>query len=137
VAEYALLLFIVVVIAAGTYRFLGNRIKGSGDKTTQQFSGQSGGETAGGAGGGNEQQGANGKPTGGGAGAAASGGGGSGGGGGGNTGGVGGDNRGNGNGDQDIENVQKTPLWKIIGGVFILLFLIGGYLAFRKQKSSG
>ena len=31
----------------------------------------------------------------------------------------------------------KTPLWKIIAGVFIGLFLVGGVLAFRKQAKSG
>ncbi len=40
-------------------------------------------------------------------------------------------------GDEQAQEQRKTPLWKILGGVFVLLFAIGGYFAFRKTKSAG
>jgi hypothetical protein len=141
IAEYALLLFLVVAIAAGTYRFMGGRVRHAGNKTNQQFAqgaagagsgaqqGAGGGDNAGGtqSGGGNAA---------GGAGGAA----GAGGGGGANQGGTGSKpadtSQASGAGDvDDAEAVQKTPLWKIIGAVFLVLFAVGGFFAFRKRKA--
>jgi LPXTG-motif cell wall-anchored protein len=34
-----------------------------------------------------------------------------------------------------VEAAQKTPLWKIIGAVFLVLFAVGGFFAFRKRKA--
>lgn len=146
VAEYALLLFIVLVVAAVTFKFIGGRVKHAGGKTEEQFAAQATG--SGGGGGGKSGGGANGANAGQGAGNNA----GQGGGGGNNTtaggGGGGGGAAGTGKADntatengalEDAEEAQGRgiPLWKIIGGVFIILFAIGGYFAFRKQKSSG
>lgn len=142
VAEYALLLFLVIAIAAGTYRFLGGRVRHAGNKTNQQFA-----QGAAGAGSG-AQQGAGGADTAGGtksggagaAGGAGGAGGAAGGGGGANQGGAGSkpaDTAGaSGASDvDDAEVAQKTPLWKIIGAVFLVLFAVGGYFAFRKRKA--
>jgi Flp pilus assembly pilin Flp len=144
VAEYALLLFIVLVVCAVTYKYVGGRVKHAGNKTEEQFAAQGGqgnGNGAGGnAAGGNGAHGANGTDNGAGGNAA----GGAGGGGGGKAGGGGAGGGQNGSGGQDnngaleqAEDARGVPLWKIIGGVFIILFAIGGYFAFRKQKSSG
>jgi Flp pilus assembly pilin Flp len=145
VAEYALLLFLMAVLAAVAFRYMGKNVKHAGNKTEEQFqannnsggANSAGGASSGGAGG----------PTaaGGGAGGGGNGqsGGGSGGGGGGASGGGGGGGNaqsstgsGGGAGDEGQEE-QSTPLWKIMGGVFLVLFAIGGYFAFRKQSKSG
>ena len=144
VAEYALLLFIVLAVAGLTYRFLGGRVKQSGNKTEEQFQG-------GGSGNGpnakNDKSGAAG--TGSAAGTAAPGStdtaGSSGGtktasGGGAAAGGAGAGKSGSaapGNAADDQGDDSGTPIWKIIGGVIVVLFFVGGYFAFRKQKSSG
>jgi cobalamin biosynthesis Mg chelatase CobN len=138
VAEYALLLFLVVAIAAGTYRFVGGRVKRAGNKTNQQFaqgatSGGSGGQQA--AGGADQAGGAaNAGATGGGGGSGAGGGGGA------SQGAAGGGKAetsgASGSADtDDVEAAQKTPLWKIIGAVFLVLFAVGGFFAFRKRKA--
>jgi Flp pilus assembly pilin Flp len=139
VAEYALLLFLVVAIAAGTYRFVGGRVKHAGSKTNQQFAQ---GATSGGAGG---EQAAGGAGQAGAGGAAQSGA--AGGGGGSGAGGSGASQGGAGGGKaetagasapadtDDVEAAQKTPLWKIIGAVFLVLFAVGGFFAFRKRKA--
>jgi hypothetical protein len=138
VAEYAILLFVVIVLAAGTFRILGRHIRNSGEKTTQQFAGQgassggAGGQRAGSQSGGDKGGGA----AGGGGGAAGAGGGGGG------QGGSGGNatttSNGTSAGPDEIDELDHpTPLWKILGAVFLLLFVIGGYFAFRKQKKGG
>src|SRR5947209_13145867 len=139
VAEYALMLFLVIVIAAVAYRFIGKSVKHAGNKTEEQFqgggSGGAGGKTAGGSNssGGAGTAGAGG--TGGSGGAQGSGGSGGSAGGGGGGGGSGGGSAtsstsGGGGGGGGDEDEHSTPLWKIIGGVFVLLFGIGGYFAF-------
>lgn len=140
VAEYALLLFLVIAMAAVVFRYMGKNVKHAGNKTEEQFqanasggANSAGGANSGGAGG----------TAGAGGGAGGSGGkAGSGGGGGGGTAGGGGGGGGNAQsstGPQGVapgeeEEEQSTPLWKIIGGVFLVLFAIGGYFAFRKQS---
>jgi len=144
VAEYALMLFLVVLMAAVVFRYMGKNVKHAGNKTEEQFqannsggANSAGGASSGGAGG-----------TAGAGGGAGGGGGKSGGGGGGGGGGAAGGGGGGGNnaqsttgptavapGEEDEE--QSTPLWKIIGGVFLVLFAIGGYFAFRKQSKGG
>jgi len=143
VAEYALLLFLIVAIAAGTYRFVGNRVKHAGNKTNQQFaaggagSGGSGGQQGTGAGGaGGSDQGKSEGQGGGGGSAGGSGGGGGGGGSAQGGGGKGADTtKGGGDDVEQSEELQKTPLWKIIGAVFLVLFAVGGYFAFKKRKA--
>jgi hypothetical protein len=143
VAEYALLLFLVIAVAAGTYRFMGARVKHAGNKTNQQFA-QGGAAGSGGAGsqqGGADNAGGGNANTGGGA---AGGGGGAAGGGGGGAGAGGGAGGGSGKAGasgasggsdlDDAEGTQNTPLWKIIGCVFLVLFAVGGFFAFRKKK---
>jgi Flp pilus assembly pilin Flp len=152
VAEYALLLFLVIAAAGLTFKFLGRRVKHAGDKTEEQFQG-------GAAGGGGAQAkndtntpGAAGPHRAGGATTAGAadttgGGGTAGGGGGGGAGGAGGNHggtmakthsQGNAPDQQAAENdASGLPVWKIIGGFIVVLFLIAGYFAFRKQKSSG
>ena len=154
VAEYALMLFLVIVIAAVGFRFIGKSVKHAGNKTEEQFQGSgSGGSgqqanaagagSAGGKGGGNTAAGGTaGGGGGGGTGGTSGAGGGSGGGGGGGSAGGGGkatpDNASSGSGGAaEEEEEQKTPLWKIIGGVFVMLFAVGGYFAFRKQSKGG
>jgi hypothetical protein len=143
VAEYALMLFLVVAMAAVVFRYMGKSVKHAGNKTEEQFQGggasganSAGGANSGGAGGqsaaNNNAGGGGGKSGGGGGGGGRSAGGG-GGGGGGNA---------QSSGPQGVapgeeEEAQSTPLWKIIGGVFLVLFAIGGYFAFRKQSKSG
>ncbi len=145
VAEYALMLFLVIVIAAVGFRFIGKSVKHAGNKTEEQFQGGSGGSgqqaaggnSAGGSGGSGKTA-ANGTAAGtGGAGGAGTAGG-SGGGGSAGAGGKTTDNAVTGGGaGAEEEDEQKTPLWKIIGGVFVVLFAIGGYFAFRKQSKGG
>jgi hypothetical protein len=142
VAEYALLLFLMVVLAAVVFRYMGKNVKHAGNKTEEQFQANNnsgGANSAGGA----SSGGAGGPSTaGGGAGGSGGSSGGAGGGGGGGASGGGGGNAqsstgaGGGGGDEVAEE-QSTPLWKIIGGVFLVLFAIGGYFAFRKQSKSG
>jgi hypothetical protein len=144
IAEYALMLFLVVALAAVVFRYMGKSVKHAGNKTEEQFqtSNAGGANSAGGA------SSAGGGTAGGGGPAAAGGGGGkSGGGGGGGGGGASGGSGGGGgnssstsggpNGVGEEEEAQSTPLWKIIGGVFVVLFAIGGYFAFRKQSKGG
>ena len=144
VAEYALMLFLVVAVVAVAFRYMGKSVKHAGNKTEEQFqannasgansagganSGGAAGANSGGAGGGAGGQG--GGAGGGGGGGGAAGGGGSGGGGAQSTTGPQAGVPG-----EDGEE-QSTPLWKIIGGVFLVLFAIGGYFAFRKQSKGG
>lgn len=143
IAEYALLLFIVLVVGAVTFKFLGGRVKHAGGKTEEQFAAQGGGKGGNGKGGGGSGQG-QGDQSGQGAGDNNGQGGSGGGGGGGGSAGGGGGGGANGQNAPDPHAVDDTeeqgrgiPLWKIIGGVFVILFAIGGYFAFRKQKSSG
>ncbi len=144
VAEYALLLFLMAVLAAVVFRYMGKNVKHAGNKTEEQFqannnsggANSAGGAASGGAGGTSTAGG------GAGGGGGQSGGGSGGGGGGASGGGGGGGNAqsstgsGGGAGDEGQEE-QSTPLWKIMGGVFLVLFAIGGYFAFRKQSKSG
>jgi len=144
VAEYALMLFLVVAVVAVAFRYMGKSVKHAGNKTEEQFqgSGASGANSAGGA-----NSGGGGAPAasgggGGGAGGKAAGGGGGGGGGGSAGGGSGGGGAQSSTGPQgvapgDEDEEQSTPLWKIIGGVFLVLFAVGGYFAFRKQGKGG
>ncbi len=150
VAEYALLLFIMIAGVAIAYRFIGKSVKHAGNRTEEQFQGGGGGGAGNGPGnktatnansaGGTQTAGAAG--TSGGSGDTTGGSGGSGGGSGGANGGAGSgktasaDTPGNGGGDE-AEEERSTPLWKIIGGVFVLLFAVGGYFAFRKQSKGG
>ena len=145
VAEYALMLFLVVAVVAVAFRYMGKSVKHAGNKTEEQFQGNnaSGANSAGGA---SSAGGAGGASSGGGAGGAggnaAGGGGGGGGGGSAAGGGGGGGNAQSSTGPQAVvpgeeEEERSTPLWKIIGGVFLVLFAIGGYFAFRKQSKSG
>jgi hypothetical protein len=143
VAEYALMLFLVIAMAAVVFRYMGKSIKHAGNKTEEQFQGggSSGGgaNSAGGASSGGGAAGAN-ANAGGGSGKSGGGASGGGGGGGGAAGGGGGGNSSGGPqaiapGEEGDE--QSTPLWKIIGGVFLVLFAVGGYFAFRKQAKSG
>jgi len=145
VAEYALLLFIVLVIAAVTYKYLGGRVRHAGNKTEEQFAAQGASSGGGGGGGANGKSGAGGSGNGQGASGGAAGagaGGGATGGGGGGSGASGGKASNDQNENGALEAAEEAqgrgiPLWKIIGGVFIILFAIGGYFAFRKQKGSG
>ena len=142
VAEYALLLFLVVALAAVVFRYMGKNVKHAGNKTEEQFqtnnasgANSAGGAASGGAGGTSTAGGG----AGGGGGKTGSGGGGSGtaGGGGGGGGQAQSTTNSGGGAAGDEEPEQSTPLWKIIGGVFLVLFAIGGYFAFRKQSKSG
>jgi Flp pilus assembly pilin Flp len=153
VAEYALMLFIVIAVVAIAYRFIGKSVKHAGNQTEEQFQGGGSGGAGGAGNAAGNKTAANANSAGGGAQAGGTAGtagggtttaGGSGGGSGGANagGGVGGgkaataDRPGNASGD-DEEEERSTPLWKIIGGVFVVLFAIGGYFAFRKQSKGG
>jgi len=146
VAEYALLLFLVIAVAGLTFKYLGRSVKHAGNKTEEQFQGSGNSNNPNGATAKNDKT-APGANSAGGAGSAGAGGGGTtagagGAGGAGKSGGAGGGGgvrAGQGNGPDDApgDDDRTTPLWKIIGGVFVVLFCIGGYFAFRKQKSSG
>lgn len=145
VAEYALLLFIVIAGVAIAYRFIGKSVKHAGNKTEEQFQG-------GGQGGSNNNKTASNANSAGGTSTSTAGGTAAGGGGGASGGGAGGggaasanagggktassDTPGGASGEEE-EDTRSTPLWKIIGGVFLLLFAIGGYFAFRKQSKGG
>jgi len=144
VAEYALMLFLIIAMVAVAFRYMGKSVKHAGNKTEEQFQGGGAGggaNSAGGANSGGAAGGANANNAGGSGGKA----GGAGGGGGGSAAGGGGGGGGGANassGPQGIapgeeEEEQSTPLWKIIGGVFLVLFAIGGYFAFRKQNKGG
>lgn len=142
IAEYALLLLIIVVVGAVAFKFIGGNVKRAGSRTNEQFAGGSGsgegdkGATKGAgdksktggkggdksaAGGGATEQGGQG------GGAASAGGGGA----------QVSQNDTNSSGEEQPAEERKTPLWKILGGVFVLLFGIAGYFAFRKSKSAG
>jgi len=142
VAEYALMLFLVVAVVAVAFRYMGKSVKHAGNKTEEQFQANnaSGANSAGGANSGGAS-GANSGGAGGGAGGKAGGGGGGGGGGTAGGGGGGGGAQSStgpqGVGPGEEEDEQSTPLWKIIGGVFLVLFAVGGYFAFRKQSKGG
>jgi Flp pilus assembly pilin Flp len=158
IAEYALLLLIILIIGALVFKFVGSGVKHAGNKTNEQFAGGGGaGESSQGAGAGGgsagdkgrsgdkksgdksagqNQEGTSGQGAGQSGGATAGGGGAGGGGGGAQA----SQNQTGGGGSADDEQPgeeRKTPFWKIIGGVFVLLFAIGGYFAFRKTKSAG
>jgi hypothetical protein len=144
VAEYALLLFLMVVLAAVVFRYMGKNVKHAGNKTEEQFQANNNSGGANSAGGASSGGGAGGPTAGGGAGGSggSSGGGGGSGGGGASGGGGGGGNAQSstgpsGGGGDELPEEPSTPLWKIIGGVFLVLFAIGGYFAFRKQSKSG
>jgi hypothetical protein len=143
IAEYALLLFLIVVIAAVTYRVMGQRVGRAGNKTNQEFQAQHAGNKSGGAG-----QGAPGDSAGGGAqpqggaggGAAGAGGGGGGGAASAQAAGAKPSDNSSGSAPSDEEEPveqRKIPFWKIIGAVILVLFAVGGYLAFRKGNKAG
>ncbi len=146
VAEYALLLFLIIVIAAVTYRVMGQRVGRAGNKTNQEFQAQHAGNKSGGAGqgapgdsaggAGAQQQGG----AGGGGGGAAAGGGGGGSAASAQAGGAKPSDNSSGSAPSDEEEPveqRKIPFWKIIGAVILVLFAIGGYLAFRKGNKAG
>ncbi|HSQ62406.1 MAG TPA: hypothetical protein VLM85_04305 [Polyangiaceae bacterium] len=154
IAEYALLLLIVVIVGALAFKFVGGGVKHAGNKTNEQFAGGEGanGPGAGGNGSAGDKSKAGDKKAGdkttgqgqegtsvqtAGQGGAAAGAGGGGGGGGTAQAGQNGQGGGGAAEDEQGGGRRSTPLWKIIGGVFVLLFAAGGYFAFRKQKSEG
>lgn len=146
VAEYALLLFLIVAVVGISFKYMGRNVKHAGDKTEEQFAGGGGQSGKGGQGGAAGADSAGGASTAGAAGtaagaggagnnaAAANGAGGKGASAGGkasHTGAAGG------GGDDTADEADGTPIWKIVGGVIVGLFLVAGYFAFRKQKGSG
>ncbi|HEY1959570.1 MAG TPA: hypothetical protein VGH28_28365 [Polyangiaceae bacterium] len=148
VAEYALLLFLVVAAVGLTFRYMGKNVKRAGDKTEEQFQGGSGGQSGGksaqgaagaGSAGGADTTGAAGTAAGaaGGAGNTTAAGGAGGGAGGGAAGSKTSHRGPSGAAADETPDDEGTPIWKIIGAVVVLLFCVAGYFAFRKQKGSG
>jgi len=140
VAEYALMLFLVVLIGAVAFRFIGKSVTKAGTRTGEQFqAGNSNDKNASGA----NSAGAGGANSAGGANDQANAGGGAGG-----AGGAGSANAGRGSpnakegpanasAEEEDNGERQIPIWKIMAGVFVVLFAVGGYFAFRKQRKGG
>lgn len=160
--EYAILLFLLVVVAAIVFKIVGNKVGHAGSETVQRFDGKGGeGDKGGGAGGAGGKAGggkagtagsaagagsagggtgdqAGGQVAGNGAGGGAGGAGASGGGGGGGGGGAG--NQGQGSVETNDAKAEdeggRFPLMKILAAVFVVLFAAAAFFAFRKGKAS-
>jgi Flp pilus assembly pilin Flp len=141
--EYAILLFLLIVVAVVVFKVVGSRVGHSASETVQRFDGKGGeGDKGGGAGGKGDKGGKAGAA--GSAGAAASAGGAGGAGGNGDpAGGGGGGGGGNGNpasvetNDARAEEESHAfPIMKILAAVFVVLFAAAAFFAFRKGKAS-
>ncbi len=159
--EYAILLFLLLILAAIVFKVVGSKVGHAGNETVQRFDGK-GGDGKGGDGKGGDGKGGKAGAAGSAGGAASAGGttgpqvvaangggaGGAGGGAGGNAGsggggsGGGGGGTGAGNGSVETndapaeEGGSHFPLMKILAGLFVTLFAAAAFFAFRKGKGS-
>ncbi len=153
--EYAIILFVILVLAAVVFKLVGGRVKGAGSATTSQFGGAAAGDNGAGGGAGaggataggkddkskgdkqGDQTGASGdqgqtgdqtqgQTAGGGAAAHGS------------RPGTGTGATGDGAGPSEPEEEEhQYPIMKILAGVLVTFFAIAAYFVFRKGKKGG